>query len=237
MAQCLVTKLKSTIDNDDLLELGALRVRHEYDSVQPYAQGITHTAEATNKGARIVGDGTFSNGTKAITGESFTSSAGNYDIIVFDKYTLVNIFSETHNISYGLTMNINDLKYSPNLKKLGASRNTNGSTESTGDLSTFANFTKLEVLVLNDSQITGDIANLKNSINLSKINIYNSCISGALEDLLNGLATNNKTTDLRVIFGGYPTANVTYQGKVVTAYTDSTFKFTDNGDGTSSWSI
>ena len=189
MAKCLVKKLNGSVDNNELLRIGEMRIKVEsVESPTKDTQGfgVAFTKPTT---VEIVGDGYFTD--KTLTenkGKSMVVSSAQ-DVIVSqattvairNKYKLLNlnVFILSGN-PYGKNkvLNVEDLKYSTSLSSLNLSN-----MQASGDIANLKNLVALTSLVLNNTQVSGDIANLKNLTNLTNLNISNTNISGDMSNL------------------------------------------------------
>ena len=191
MTKCLVTKLNGSVDNNDLLRIGEMRIKVEsVESPTKDTQGF-RLGFIKPTTVEIVGNGYFTD--KTLTenkGKSMTFSSSD-DIIVSqattvairDKYNLkefaVYIAGGT---PYGenKVFKIDDLKYSYGLSLLNASK-----MQVCGDIANLKNLTALAVLYLTNTQVSGDIANLKNLTALTILVLSNTQVSGDIANLKN----------------------------------------------------
>lgn len=212
MKKCLVTKLNGNIDNNELLKIGEMRIKVEsVESPTRSTQGFMCSfSEPTT--LEIVGDGYFTDRTLTTNlGKSIIVSANIAVIVnkattisIRGKYSLSSLNLISDNITpYGSNkvINIDDLKYSPNLKELVfpttqvfgdiaslankarlAILNL-GKTKLTGNIEAIKNNTALNMIDLSMTSVTGDIANLKNLTNLTYLNIENTKIDGDVAQL------------------------------------------------------
>lgn len=231
MKKCLVTKLNGSVDNNELLKIGEMRIKVEsVESPTKSTQGFKCSfSEPTT--LEIIGDGYFTD--KTLTANLGKSKTVSNEVEVFvskattisvrGKYSLSSLELITNNISpYGnnKVLNIDDLKYSPNLKQIEIP-----STQAFGDIASFANKatlvslnmentkvtgnieaiknnTALNKLALGETVVTGDIVNLKNLTNLTYLNLADTQIAGDIAQLEHCskitylLAPNNVTGDL-----------------------------------------
>lgn len=231
MKKCLVTKLNGSVNNNELLKIGEMRIKVEsVESPTKSTQGFGCSfSEPTT--LEIIGDGYFTNETltanlgksKTVSNEIEVFVSEATTISVRGKYSLSSLTLITNNIKpYGSNkvLNIDDLKYSPNLKKIEipnvqafgdiaslANKATLVSlnmenTKLTGNIEAIKNDTALNKLNLSGTSVTGDIANLKNLANLKDLNLSDTQIAGNIAQLepcskiTNLLAPNNVTGDL-----------------------------------------
>ena len=193
MAKCLVTKLKGSVDNNELLRIGEMRIKVEsVESPTKNTQGFSCTfSEPTT--LEIVGEGYFTDDTLTENkGKSMVVPANNNTNIIVsqativsirDKYNLVTLYCFISNGSpYGQNkvLNIEDLKYSHNIRELNLYN-----MKVTGDIANLKNLTALTVLLLNNTNVTGDISALKNITSLNRINLSNTNVTGDIANLKN----------------------------------------------------
>lgn len=191
MAKCLVTKLNGSVDNNELLRIGEMRIKVEsVESPTKDTQGFGISfSEPTT--VEIVGDGYFTdNNLTENKGKSMVVS-GSQGIIVSqattvairNKYKLLglHVFIPSGN-PYGenKVLNIEDLKYSTSLESLNLTR-----MKASGDIASLNNLTSLTNLILRYTQVSGDIANFKNLTNLTTLDISKTDISGDTANLKN----------------------------------------------------
>ena len=120
MGNCLVTKLKGVVTNDNLSYLGKISIKFLSDSTKGVA--IKGTGNVN-----VVGDGTVSifdgpqNVTETIIIPSyariFSPSAANVKVIV-DKYDITEINNTVSHSAASVELNLDDLKYSTELAVL-----------------------------------------------------------------------------------------------------------------------
>lgn len=191
MAKCLVTKLNGSVDNNELLRIGEMRIKVEsVDSPTKDTQGFgVAFAEPTT--VEIVGDGYFTdNNLTENKGKSMVVS-GSQGVIVSqattvairNKYKLLQINAFIPSGSpYGenKVLNIDDLKYSTSLNILNLSN-----MQASGDIASLKSLTSLSALILRYTQVSGDIANLKNLTALTNLTVSNTNISGDIANLKN----------------------------------------------------
>ena len=189
MNKCFITKLPSSIDNDNLPVLGQLKINWLKQS------------NLTDNAARLIKLQTNDNITVKVYGAHFTdytltSNIGNTKIItaadgeaelyisndedavltIDNKYSLQILdFGMSNNglVNKPIYFDISDIRYCNNLTKLNLLR-----TQVSGDVSAISNFTNLVYLVLAATQVVGDISAINNLTNLVYINIGDTKISG-----------------------------------------------------------
>lgn len=177
---CLVTKLKGTVNDDSLNRLGCIKLKgHSLSN-----ERITNTffkmiydTESTfykNKGTLIATTSTDVN-SPIVTGTIFAGHFGQGDFNVdFEKYNLIEIELHQLNDDIDEFINWDDFSYCKKLKKIYI-------THIKLDLSELNKYSKLTSINFGDSTsrwegITGNISSLKNNTLLTEINL-NRCIN------------------------------------------------------------
>nr|DAH67352.1 MAG TPA: hypothetical protein [Caudoviricetes sp.] len=202
MGKCLVTKLNGTVDNDNLLRIGEIRLFNTKLS-NPTANSqymvLTFSKDAN---LEIVGDAYFTD-TNLSTNKGKTKSClanqnsafyvSNNDcqIAILDKYSLIKVETNAHRVG-----DLEDLRFSKGLSAIIMKK-----SEQMGDIANLKNLTALTNLDLSGTQISGDIANLKNLTALTNLNLGGTQISGDIANLKNltaltTLSLSNKKTPL-----------------------------------------
>lgn len=190
MNKCFITKLPSSVDNDNLPVLGQLRINWLKNS------NLTNNSNralnlATNdsitvnvSGAHLTNSTLTDNlgNTKTITSADgivtlYVSNDADAVLTIDNKYSLSTL---DFNNAKSVYFDIEDIKYCINLIKLGL---PNSSV--TGNISAVSNLTKLVHLDLNGSQVTGDINAVSNLTNISLIYLISSKVSGDISALSN----------------------------------------------------
>jgi hypothetical protein len=175
---CLVTRLKGVVANDKLSYLGTMSFKVKSDSFS----GSTHTILAkTATGGdvvyEIIGNGYFTDSTdsvnngKTITihdGETLSSlyhSAGNYTILVRNKYCLGSAFSANS----VRTINASELNYCNYITTLTSDSAGNG-TGVVGNVSDLpAHLTEITIRDNADSRLVGSVEDFTRFTQLSKL--------------------------------------------------------------------
>ena len=168
MGKCLITKLNGSVQNDSLLRIGEFCIKvSKVESPTADSQRFV-VNNSKDSQLRIIGDGYFTNETLSenkgkvldITANTETTvylSNGDYEIVVSEKYSLIQVSIYTtyswKTYKGKLSFDIDSLKYSPNISFLALSN-----TQVTGDIAVFGKLTGLTHLSLSNTQVTGDIA-------------------------------------------------------------------------------
>lgn len=201
MSKCLVTKLKGSVSNTNLLRIGEMRIHfskvsNPTDGTQGFGIGVIDKPVILE----IIGDGYFTdknlseNKGKRITLNGGTSgvwlSNNDVDIAVLDKYSLSSLqvyypsqSSEVHGENKGLQLD--SLKYSNSISFLALAN-----TQTSGDIESIKGLTSLTYLNLANTKISGNIESIKNLTSLTYLSLTN--VIGDINNL-NGLSV---VTDL-----------------------------------------
>lgn len=194
MGNCLVTKLKGSVNDTSILRLGELRVHFNKVSDPTGAtQGInvgfdeecslevlgneeahfTNETLAENKGKKI---------SVTVGRKNIFVSNNDCDVAILNKYAITSFESTNYNYTTSpgsKSININDFKYSKRLTKLDVSyMQASGDIESIKDLTNLTKF-----LVYNCRNITGDISNLKNLTSLTNLILNSVPITGDIANI------------------------------------------------------
>jgi hypothetical protein len=212
MGNCLVTKLKGTVQNSDLLRVGELRICvHKIDNPSSETQRINLNFTEDVK-LEIIGDGYFTNATlvsnlgKSLTAKANTESLvyvsnGDFEIAILNKYALTKINTRTNKKT--AIKDIADLKYSSSINYIAVNSVENVSYFSdlkslktltylsisnaniNGNLSDLEPLTNLLYLIIGNTsnKITGNVSSLKAITKLNTLVILNSDVTGDLATL------------------------------------------------------
>lgn len=173
MGNCLVTKLKGTVQNSNLLRVGEMRLCvHRIDNPNGETQRINLNFTEDVK-LEIIGDGYFTNATlvsnlgKSLTAKANTESLvyvsnGDFEIAILNKYALTKINTRTNKKT--AIKDIADLKYSSSLNHLAIN-----SVENVGYFSDIKPLTSLYYLSVSNANIKGSLSDLESLTNLGYI--------------------------------------------------------------------
>ena len=210
MNKCFITKLPSSVDNDNLPVLGQLRINwlkqnDLTDNDQRYIELVaTDSITVKVSGAHFT-DSTLSSNlgnTKTIKAADgyvglYVSNDANAVLTIDNKYSLsvLNfIKGSKRNLKKEVYFDIDDIEYCTNLERLILS-----GTKVNGDISAINKLTSLTILGLSNTQVRGDIGSLSKFTKLSDLRLEGTQVSGdisALSNLTNisylFLAGNNK---------------------------------------------
>lgn len=204
MNKCFITKLPSSVDNDDLPVLGQLKVNWlkqsnlEINAQRAVGLQTTDTITVKVSGAHFTDKSLTSDmgNTKTITAADglvflYVSNDADAVLTIDNKYSLkVLDFATPMNDWYDRSVyfNIDDIKYCTNLVDLDL-----GCTKVNGNINAVSNLTNLNNLALSETPLIGDISALSNLTNLNRLKLSNSLkISGDFSVV-------SKLTNLNVI--------------------------------------
>lgn len=231
MENCLVTKLKSVVNNDNLVRIGEYKMHMNFSSATPNIKIMGSGGTIT-----ILGNNDYyftQNGrqTKTIeySNNNATWPAGEYDVLFINKYGLtgcesasgidLEVFAFSNNLYYiGITKDAHgDITFlnGKNLS-LGITLNGGKNRNVTGPLSTVASAVSANSTVkLNHTSIVGDIALLGHTGSNILSVVGSPYITGSIEDLVAALVSNSinpftKGSKKVYIYG----SNVTINGLV-----------------------
>jgi len=186
MNDCLVTKLKASINDASLEKLGYAPFE---GAVDVYSDGTTWIDIVFSKPSKVILEkGSLINSSVAPNGnvyeaQSFTANAQVGQIkINFDKYNIVKINAMVRGYS-GKGIDINSLKYSTNIDTI------NNIPSIYGDISALSNLKELQNLSLGMSAddsllLTGNISSLRNLKKVTRLSLdRRTLIEGNIADL------------------------------------------------------
>lgn len=212
MANCLITKLKGTVNNDRLGKLGEVRLL-----VPKTATYFAVKADTEDKVLLTLKGGTFDNGRDTMYANVSGFSTGSVnlsaevgEIIATNKYNItelmcvypydfsdfryskINSIEFVNNLNEGIVnklveigLNIDsftEFLYPKYITKLNCSFN-GFKRNITGELSSLAALTNLEELSLINTFVTGDISNISNCTKIQILNLSNNDITGNIKSL------------------------------------------------------
>lgn len=172
MGNCLVTKLKAVVDNDNLVPLGALKFL-------VVSQGSP--SQITQLFAILGGEVQVPESYPMT--DSTHIANGNYSIIVDDKYDVTSIKCGD---SAALVGGIDTLKSVTSLTYLAYMNDTENAAlkaRKFGDIASLANLTGLTRIQMPHTSVSGDIASLSVLTSLTYINLGNTLVKGDIANL------------------------------------------------------
>lgn len=187
MTKCLLTKLKGVADNAELLHIGELRFNVKKNSSPTAGSQYIVFSVIKDTEINIIGDGYISNSTFSENrGKNASLNAnvnsglyfinGDYKVAIMDKYSLKTL-SMSNNGSF--IANIDDLKYSKELSKLG------GVFE--GNISSIKELNKLTNISITGNNLAGDLSVVSGLVNTGSLSITGENLTGDLS-AVSGLA-------------------------------------------------
>ena len=193
---CLVTKLSSVVDNNNILKLGEFRFHvTKVNSPTAATQGF-YIKPVSELKATIIGDGYFTDSNLhdnkgvsmsiPVNGTRIYVSNGDFDVSIVSKYDMrvfENYDSATSNID---TECINKIINIDNLIYSGITTLNLKGVKVEGYLNSLANIKRLMQINLSKTSVIGDLDEIRNLTSLIILNLGNSYgISGDLSSLVN----------------------------------------------------
>lgn len=191
MNKCFITKLPSSVDNDNLPVLGQLRINWLKQSNLTNNDDRKVTLRTTSSitvkvsGAHFTDSTLTSNlgNTKTITTTAdlvslYISNDADAVLTIDNKYTLVDLTFNNSSDVKPIYFDIEDIKYCTAIFWLDL-----GNTQVTGDISAVSKFTKANNIRLSNTQVTGDISTLSTLTNTSNIFLSNTQVTGDISTL------------------------------------------------------
>lgn len=198
MNKCLVTKLKGSSNNTELLKIGEMRIKlakspsttsgkcfslqfKETVTINILGEGyFTDSAYSENKGNTLVCN-------KDISVKVYVSNH-DMEISIPNKYALTSFFSNDDNNAssnkvISACLDLDSLKYSKGMKYMIAD-----GIHTTGNIDSLKELSSLVYLNLGNSEATGNINALKNLVNLNYLNLNNTNLEGNI-DAFKGLTS------------------------------------------------
>ena len=214
MNKCFITKLPSSVDNDNLPVLGQLKInwlkQDNLTNNDSRAIGLRTNDSITVKvsGAHFT-DSTLTNNlgnTQTITSANgevwlYVSNDANAILTIDNKYSLTElnfVYNNNRSIPRSAYFDIEDIRYCTNLTILKLPK-----TQVSGDISIVSNLTNLTELDLSMTNVSGDINALSKLTNLITMQLNNTNVSGDINAL-------SKLTNLTSV----PLNNTTVSGDI-----------------------
>ena len=208
MNKCFITKLPSSVDNDNLPVLGQLKIswlkQNNLTNNDARAIGLATNDSIVVKvsGAHLTDNTLTSNlgNTKTITAANgfvwlYVSNDTDATLTIDNKYALTQINAPKQaDGENSIYFDIKDIKYCTNLTALILSH-----TQVSGDISAVSKLTNLTHLDLSSTQVSGDISAVSKLTNLIAINLSHTQVSGdisAVSKLTNLTALNLSHTQV-----------------------------------------
>ena len=197
MNKCFITKLPSSVDNDNLPVLGQLRInwlkQSNLTDNDARAIGLSTNDSITIKvsGAHLTDSTLASNigNTKTITAADglvwlYVSNDADAILTIDNKYSLTGLnFSKStdkNGLKRSVKFDINDIRYCTALISLILSN-----TQVSGDISAVSQLTSIKSINLNNTQISGDISTVSQLTNLINLGLANTQVSGDISAVRN----------------------------------------------------
>ena len=206
MNKCFITKLPSSVDNDNLPVLGQLRInwlkQDNLTNNNARAIGLAANDNIVVKvsGAHLTDNTLASNlgNTKTITAADgmvwlYVSNDADATLTIDNKYALtqINVIRQPgdEGLVRSLSFDLDDIEYCTNLTWVSLYN-----TQVTGDISALSKLTNLQQLILPNAQVSGNISALSKLTNINVLILSSNPISGDISVLSN--FTNARFIDL-----------------------------------------
>jgi hypothetical protein len=189
MNKCFITKLPSSVDNDNLPVLGQLRINWlKQDALSHNSQrglwlSTNDSITVKVSGAHFTDNTLTSNlgNTKTITAADglvalYVSNDADAILTIDNKYSLT-VIKFPSNIKTYLYFDIEDIKYCTNLTHINLNN-----TQVTGDISALSNLTSMTYLILNNTKVYGDISALSKLTNITGIYLSDTQLRGNVDN-------------------------------------------------------
>ena len=190
MNKCFITKLPSSVDNDNLPVLGQLRINwlKQSDLTNNDARAIglaTNDSIVVKVSGAHLTDGTLTSNlgnSKTITNADgivwlYVSNDTDATLTIDNKYALTNINvvkpGGKESLARSIYFDIEDIKYCTNLNTLNLPF-----TQVSGDISAVSKLTNLITLNLSSTQVSGDISAISQLTALTSLALSNTQVSG-----------------------------------------------------------
>lgn len=204
MNKCFITKLPSSVDNDNLPVLGQLRINWSKQSDltdnDARAIGLATNDSITIKvsGAHLT-DSTLSSNlgnTKTITAADnavwlYVSNDADAVLTIDNKYSLTYLnFNKSSKpaLKCSVEFDINDIRYCTALTTIGLMN-----TQVSGDISAISQLTSLTFINFENTNVSGDISAISKLTSLTNFSFKNTNVSGDISVL-------SQLTSLNIIF-------------------------------------
>ena len=187
---CLITKLKGTVNDGSLPKLGSMLFKLRTTTknlvkIEAIGKDVSFSsADGSNVFSTSSGGEEKTNVINV--GESntifYVDASKGVIISIDNKYNLekLDVYRSTDTDELTVDLNFEDLKYCKKLSRLALTYMT-----LTGDISAFQNLTALTTIDLSSTQVTGDISAFQNLTALTTISLYSTNVTGSLDSLAN----------------------------------------------------
>lgn len=243
MKNCLFTKLKGVVDNDNLDYYDCVNFKRVTGGLETSTLGLFNPG-STNLTLEIKGDGTFNNGTKTAVytpnqGGSVTTTDGNYKIIAYPKANFAttgftdNYSINLNQISYSGISQINGMGWFGRLDDILTPENITlinlYSNKISGSFSALKKFVSVTTLncVNNTAVEGGDISELGNMTSLTSVRFPANC-SGSIEGFVSAQRTAGRTeaASITIININNNNGSIKWQNQVIETVASSTLSWT-----------
>lgn len=227
MNNCLITTLKASVDNNNLLKLGEILVEIEPNGV--FGNGLWQNQEGTSVISIVSGSATISRPEGATfpflvpktVGSRVTITAGSEGAVlkISDKYNLIC----ADGILYHQAFTWSQINFFKNLEYVPWSKGNNtGVLNISGNLDEIADGNNWDSMVLGATVLDGDISNFGKSRKFTSIAAYNcNKLYGTLESLVIKAREYRPTNSTGITLNGFDGCQVTFNGSNILGESDS----------------
>ena len=217
MSECLVTKLKSSVNDDYLRKMGELR----FDINSTSSHSIQLNVASSNAVLRIVGDGTYTPDGGSPTKEcklitdwnNGTLSAGKYTVFISDKYNLRfnSSWSGSYSDRWGVSMDMKELQYSSFIVQCSFAF-----TSVYGSISDIPSAPSVTTVNFSNTKVEGDVSVIGGKFYNATEILFSEVptVYGTLESMLNLMVSKGRNSGTCKVY--MRDSGVTYQGEPVT---------------------
>ena len=187
---CLITKLKGTVNDGSLPKLGSMLFNLRTTTtnlvkIEAIGKDVSFSS-ADGSNVFSISSGGEDKTNVINVGESntvfYVDASNGITISIDNKYNLekLDVYRSSDTNELTVDLNFEDLKYCKKLNWLALSY-----MRLTGDISALQNLTALTTIYLNSTQVTGDISALQNLTALTNVALYGTQVTGSLDSLAN----------------------------------------------------
>ena len=193
---CLITKLKGTVNDGSLPKLGSMLFNLRTTTtnlvkIEAIGKDVSFSS-ADGSNVFSISSGGEDKTNVINVGESntvfYVDASNGITISIDNKYNLekLDVYRSSDTNELTVDLNFEDLKYCKKLNWLALSY-----MRLTGDISALQNLTALTTIYLNSTQVTGDISALQNLTALTNVALYGTQVTGDISALQNLTALTN----------------------------------------------
>ena len=179
MGKMFKTVYPQSVDNDNLLKIGEMRIdiNPSNNVTQFYCSASDGISKKSVKNGYITNEaGNVNNGNTSDSARVFLSPSSTA-LIIDNKYKL----NELQVIlSNNVSIDLSDLRYTDTMTKLNLKN-----SKVSGSLSDISNMTNLISLILSNTNVSGSLSDISNMANMQSLDLSSTNVSGSLSDISN----------------------------------------------------